>query len=96
VKQHGYSTQVERHTPDLDTIQPDGSNTRAIMDIVATQDTQVYYIDVTVTSPLTTETVTRDQLPTTKNPYKEGNKTREENTTTTHISNPSFYPHTEN
>ena len=70
IKQHGYNTQVERHTPDLDTTLPDGTHTKAIMDIVATQDTQVYYIDVTVTSPLTAETVNRDQQPTTKNPIQ--------------------------
>jgi hypothetical protein len=67
-KQHGYHTLVERHVPALDHVTPDGTLKKGIMDIVATQDTQTWYIDVSVTSPLTTETVEHDQPPPSKNP----------------------------
>ena len=54
--------------PALDRIKADGTHKKGIMDIIATQDTQTWYIDVSVTPPLTTETVEHDMPPPSKNP----------------------------
>jgi hypothetical protein len=79
---------MERHVPALDHIKPDGTHKKGIMDIIATQDTQTFYIDVCVTSPLTTETVELDQPPPCKNPTlrREQDKRRKYN------NHPNLHP----
>jgi hypothetical protein len=88
VKQHGYHTLMERHVPALDHVKDDGTHKKGIMDIIATQDTQTWYIDVSVTSPLTTETVELDQPPLSKNPTlrREQDKRRKYN------NHPNLHP----
>ena len=67
LKQHGYTTTLEQHLPELDLNPGTPDEERAIMDIVAVKDTSTHWIDVSVTNPLSHETATCGATPHTHN-----------------------------